>query len=294
MHGIAASRQRLLPLLLSILTLGCASPVAAQALRVTVPRATPPGAAVVARIATPPSTVAVSLTVFGESWPTVRVADGEWQALIGVDLDVRPGTYVALAHAVGPDDLDSQVTLSVAPKRFRRRVLRVAPAFVNPDPEQQARIASEAALIRDAYARTSTEPLWRTGFIRPVPQPANSSFGTRSVFNGQPRNPHAGTDFLSPAGTPIKAPADGQVVVARDLFFTGNTVIIDHGRGVFSMLAHLSRVDVHEGDRLDRGAIVGLVGATGRVTGPHLHWALRIGDARVDALTALTALPAER
>jgi murein DD-endopeptidase MepM/ murein hydrolase activator NlpD len=112
------------------------------------------------------------------------------------------------------------------------------------------------------------------------------------VFNGEPRSPHAGTDFLSPAGTPIHAPAGGRIAVARNLFFTGNTVIIDHGLGVFSMLAHLSRVDVHEGDTIARGQTVGLVGATGRVTGPHLHWALRVGPARVDALSALAVLGA--
>jgi murein DD-endopeptidase MepM/ murein hydrolase activator NlpD len=124
-----------------------------------------------------------------------------------------------------------------------------------------------------------------------VPGAANSSFGTRSVFNGEARNPHTGTDFLSPAGTPVRAPASGRVVVARDLFFTGNTVVIDHGSGVFSTLAHLSRIDVREGAPIARGDGVGLVGATGRVTGPHLHWSLRVGAARVDPLSALALLP---
>jgi murein DD-endopeptidase MepM/ murein hydrolase activator NlpD len=110
------------------------------------------------------------------------------------------------------------------------------------------------------------------------------------VFNGEPRSPHAGTDFLSPAGTPVKAPNTGRVVVARDLFFSGNTVVIDHGAATFSMLAHLSRIDVAEGERITRGQRVGLVGATGRVTGPHLHWALRVAGARVDPLSALALL----
>jgi murein DD-endopeptidase MepM/ murein hydrolase activator NlpD len=130
-------------------------------------------------------------------------------------------------------------------------------------------------------------------FIRPVPHRANSRFGTRSVFNGEPRVPHGGTDFLSPVGTPVKAPNAGRVVVARDLFFTGNTVIVDHGFGTFSMLAHLSRIDVAEGESVARGRIVGLVGATGRVTGPHLHWSLRVAGARVDPLSALALLGAD-
>jgi murein DD-endopeptidase MepM/ murein hydrolase activator NlpD len=129
-----------------------------------------------------------------------------------------------------------------------------------------------------------------------VPGAANSRFGTRSVFNGEARAPHAGADFSAALGQPIKAPNAGLVVAARPLYYSGNTVILDHGLGLYSMLAHLSRIDVHEGDRVAAGDVVGLVGATGRVTGPHLHWALRVGGARVDPLSALALLgpPARR
>src|SRR5439155_9005000 len=131
---------------------------------------------------------------------------------------------------------------------------------------------------------------------RPVAEPANSAFGTRSVFNGKPRNAHSGADFLSPAGTPIHAPNAGRIAVARSLYFSGNTVIIDHGLGLFSLLAHLSAIDVREGDQVEAGQVLGRVGATGRVTGPHLHWAVRAGDARVDplALLALLGRPGRR
>jgi murein DD-endopeptidase MepM/ murein hydrolase activator NlpD len=123
-----------------------------------------------------------------------------------------------------------------------------------------------------------------------VPQPANSAFGTRSVFNGKPRNAHGGADFLSPGGTPVHAPNAGRVVVARNLYFAGNSVVIDHGAGLFSQLAHLSEMDVAEGDRVEAGQVVGRVGATGRVTGPHLHWAVRAAGARVDPLSLLAVL----
>ena len=119
---------------------------------------------------------------------------------------------------------------------------------------------------------------------------ANSAFGTRSVFNGKPRNAHGGADLLSPSGTPVHAPNGGRIAVARDLYFSGNTVVIDHGLGLFSMLAHLSAIDVHEGDRVTAGTVVGRVGATGRVTGPHLHWAVRASGARVDPLALLALL----
>src|SRR5205085_12304860 len=145
----------------------------------------------------------------------------------------------------------------------------------------------EAALLADTWKASANERLWAAAFVRPVNDPANSAFGTRSVFNGKPRNAHGGADFLSPAGTPIHAPNAGRVVVARPLYFSGNTVVIDHGLGIFSMLAHLSAFDVHEGDRVAAGDRVGRVGATGRVTGPHLHWAVRAAGARVDPLSVL-------
>src|SRR5439155_2099920 len=125
---------------------------------------------------------------------------------------------------------------------------------------------------------------------RPVPQTANSAYGTRSIFNAKPRNAHGGADFLSPSGTPVHAPNAGRVVVARDLYFSGNTIVIDHGLGLFSMLAHLSALDVREGDRVSAGEIVGRVGATGRVTGPHLHRAVRASGARGDPLGVLPLL----
>ena len=123
--------------------------------------------------------------------------------------------------------------------------------------------------------------------------PANSAFGARSIFNGQPRSPHGGADFLSAAGTPVKAPNAGRVALARDLYFTGNTVVIDHGLGLFSLFAHLSAIDVQAGAAVGTGDVVGRVGATGRVSGPHLHWTVRAGGARVDPLSLLEVLGEE-
>src|SRR5262249_400448 len=114
--------------------------------------------------------------------------------------------------------------------------------------------------------------------------------GTRSIFNGQPRSPHGGADFLSPSGTPIHAPNAGRVALARDLYFSGNTVVIDHGLGLFSMLAHLSEIAVREGEDVAAGAIGGRVGAPGAGAGPALHWAVRVNDARVDPLAVLELL----
>ncbi len=164
------------------------------------------------------------------------------------------------------------------------------PAFVTPPASEQPRIEREAALLAATWASTAPIRLWTTAFVRPVPHAANSAFGTRSIFNGTPRNSHGGADFRSPAGTPVLAPNAGRVAVARGLYFSGNVVIIDHGLGVFSTLAHLSAIDVKEGELVMPGQRIGLVGATGRVTGPHLHWAVRAGGARVDPLSLLAVL----
>lgn len=232
----------------------------------------------------------VRVAVFGK---TVRAFtdNGGWTAVVGIDLEQHTGRYVLSASArEGSTDIEATQPLVVLAKRFATRTLRVAPAFVNPPPETASRIAADVRLLNDVYAHSTDERLWRRPFVRPVPQSANSRFGQRSRFNGELRSPHAGTDFMSPAGTPVKAPNNGRVVVARDLYFTGNTVVIDHGLGLFSMLAHLSRLDVQEGQRVNSGDPIGLVGATGRVTGPHLHWAMRAGGARVDPMSALALL----
>jgi murein DD-endopeptidase MepM/ murein hydrolase activator NlpD len=265
---------------------GLAAPVAID----TAYRALTPGELVVLTITVDGTPSSVRVNAFRKVIPTYKT-EGGWRALVGIDLDQRPGRYLVEVEAdVGSTVLRQSRALVVAPKKFPTRTLRVDPAFVNPSPTEMTRIRADQAFLADAYARPAATRLWSAPFVRPVPNEANSSFGSRSIFNGEPRSPHGGTDFLSPSGTPIKAPNAGRVVCARDLYFTGNTIIIDHGLGLFSMLAHLSRLDVKEGDEVIPSQIVGLVGATGRVTGPHLHWALSVNGARVDPLSALALL----
>jgi len=254
-------------------------------------RSVQPGELVVLSITLPDRRDTVRVRAFDHDVPAFATGPAAWRALVGIDLDRKPGPYDVTVDAGG--GLTATETLVVRPKSFPTRRLTVDENFVNPPASAEARIAQEAELLASVYAHPAHERQWTTAFVRPVPQPANSRFGTRSVFNGQPRNAHGGADFLSPAGTPIHAPNAGRVVIARELYFSGNTVIIDHGQGVFSMLAHLSTIRVHEGDRLDAGAVVGQVGATGRVTGPHLHWAVRVNDARVDPLSVLQLLGEE-
>ena len=254
-------------------------------------RALAPGELLVVTITADSAASRVRVKAFGRAVSAFKTAEGPWRALVGIDLDQRPGRHVVEVDAdVGSTVARQSRTLVIAGRKFPTRTLKVSPEFVNPQPDDLARIQRDQAFLGSVYAHPQLARVWSVPFVRPVPGQANSSFGSRSVFNGEARSPHGGTDFLSPGGTPIKAPNSGRIVCARDLYFTGNTVIIDHGLGLFSMLAHLSRLDVAEGESVRGGQIVGLVGATGRVTGPHLHWSLSVSGARVDPLSALALL----
>ena len=217
--------------------------------------------------------------------------DGKtWRGLVGVDLESRPGEYVLNVRAIreGRPELAVTHELRVAPKRFPTRRLNVATRYANPPESAFERIRQESERL-GAIFQSVTPHRWSGPFLLPVGDHPTNNFGARSIFNGQSRNPHAGIDFKSQEGTPVRAPNAGRVVLAENLFFTGNTVIVDHGLGLYSLLAHLSRIDVAPGQAVESGATVGLVGATGRVTGPHLHWAVRLNEARVDPISLVAA-----
>ena len=246
-----------------------------------------PGELVVLTIMPPAGSDSVQIRAFDHDVPAFRTGDRTWEALVGIDLDVHQGRYAVSVTAGAARAVHELV---VEKRTFPTRRLKVDEAFVTPPPSEQARIEREAALLAATWKAVSPERLWNGPFVRPVAEPANSAFGTRSIFNGKPRNAHGGADFLSPAGTPVHSPNAGRVVIARSLYFSGNTIIVDHGLGLFSMFAHLSVMDVREGERVNTGQVVGKVGATGRVTGPHLHWTVRAANARVDPLSLLAVL----
>jgi murein DD-endopeptidase MepM/ murein hydrolase activator NlpD len=254
-------------------------------------RALQPGELVVLTLTPPAGTDRLRVSAFGRTIPAIEVEPRAWRALIGLDLDVAPGKHpVSITARSSKNTVEMIYDLVVEPRRFATRRLQVDAAMVNPPAALSARIQQEAAELGRLWDQSAAEQLWTGPFVRPVPDQANSIFGTRSIFNGERRSPHSGTDFLSPAGTPIKAPNGGRVLLARNLYFTGNTLVIDHGLGLLSLFAHLSAFAVHEGDVVSGGQIVGNVGATGRVTGPHLHWAVRANGSRVDALSLLAVL----
>ena len=258
-------------------------------------RALHPGEIVILNVRTSEAPASLDATAFGARLRFYPAGPSNvWSTLVGIDLDVEPGDHAVAVRAAAVDGAVAETvyTLAVEPKQFATRRLTVEPRYVDPPPDVVERILRERDQLAALFPVSSAVRYWRDGFLRPVPGRANSAFGRRSVFNGQARNPHSGADFRAGAGTPIKAPNDGVVVLATDLYFSGNVVIIDHGWGLYSFFAHLSAIDVAEGDRVRQGAVVGKVGATGRVTGPHLHWTVRLNDARVDPLSLLELFPA--
>lgn len=208
------------------------------------------------------------------------VKDGEaWVAVIGIPLAAPLGPRtVRLLEAAGGRDL----TFSVGEKLYASQSLKVAPGQVNLSAKDLERVKVERERLDQALRRWSDEPPDTLRFAPPVPGVRSSSFGMRRIFNGESRNPHTGMDIAAAAGTPVRAPLAGTVVDTGDYFFTGNTVVVDHGRGFMSMYCHLSAVDVHQGEHIAAGARLGAVGMTGRATGPHLHWALSANRAWVD------------
>jgi len=205
----------------------------------------------------------------------------EWTALVGIPLSAAPGpARISVQTEAGL----RQMAYTVTPKKYLEQQLKVSPRTVDLSPEDLARYERERVHLATVMA-TFTEPLPNGSALRmrvPVPGRRSSSFGLRRVFNGQARNPHSGMDIAAATGTPVVAPLAGRVIDTGDYFFNGNTVWLDHGGGLMSMLCHLSAIDVKPGDALQAGAHLGAVGATGRVTGPHLHWGVMLNRTMVD------------
>jgi hypothetical protein len=206
-----------------------------------------------------------------------------WYALSGVDVEasVGPSTLRITAQLPsGATDLSRSIEIHAA--HYRAGTLTVAPKFVAPDPKELARIQTEVALKEKVFAASAPQPLWSGDFHAPVHAEPTDSLGTRRTFNGRLASVHKGMDFRAPSGTLVRAGNSGGVVLARPLYYEGNCVVIDHGLGLYTISMHLSRIDVREGQRVSRGEPIGLSGATGRVTGPHLHWAVRWQNAYLD------------
>ncbi len=204
---------------------------------------------------------------------------GILNAYLGIDLDTKPGTH-AVQYVMGAEK--GEIPIVVADRKFASESLTVESKYTKLDGPTQARADHEAKELDAIWNRITPTRLWTKAFVRPAVGELGSPFGLRREFNDEPKSPHAGLDIKAPTGTEVFAANAGTVVLARELFYTGNTVVIDHGLGLYTVYAHLSRIDVEADKPVERAARVGLVGATGRVTGPHLHWGVKLHGARVD------------
>lgn len=230
------------------------------------------------------------VTFEGKPVMVVRQATG-WLAILGISLDVEPGEFAISVQQPGANE--RKVVFKVAPKSYRTQQLKVPPNQVNLSPGDEARVARETEKVRAALGAFTPDAPATLRLAPPVNGPRSSSFGLRRMFNGESRRPHSGMDIAAPTGTPIKAPLAGRVVDVGSYFFNGNNVVIDHGQGLMTMYCHLSKVSVEVGKELERGEVLGLVGATGRVTGPHLHWGVTLNGTMVDPALFL-APPAKK
>ncbi|HEU5136715.1 MAG TPA: peptidoglycan DD-metalloendopeptidase family protein [Steroidobacteraceae bacterium] len=227
----------------------------------------------------------------GRQVMVVRHEDS-WLAIVGIGLSVEPGEYHVDVQMPGGGE--QKLPFTVSDKKYSVQQLKVPPNQVNLSPEDEARVATEQQKVRAALDSFSSVSPATLRLEQPVPGRRSSSFGLRRMFNGESRNPHSGMDIAAPAGTPIKAPLAGRVVDVGSYFFNGNNVVIDHGQGLLTMYCHLSKIRVEVGQELKRGEVLGDVGATGRVTGPHLHWGVSLNGAMVDPALFLPPPPAKK
>ena len=206
--------------------------------------------------------------------------DNHWVAIVGIPLATAPGKLAVTVTR--RETMPSRVELSIKPKRYVVQKVRVTRDMVDLSPTDLDRVNRERPMLQAAFATFSETPPSSLRLQQPVAGTRSSSYGLRRVFNGQPRSPHTGMDIAAPQGTPVVASARGKVVLADTYFFGGNTVVLDHGQGLVTMYGHLSAIDVAVGDVVTAGAVIGKVGATGRATGPHLHWGVTLNQTMVD------------
>jgi murein DD-endopeptidase MepM/ murein hydrolase activator NlpD len=221
----------------------------------------------------------------GRSLPLFAVHGGQ-AALVGIDLDARPGSIAWRVSGPGPDPAGptlAEGTVTLRSRTFPTQPLTLPKGMVDLDAAALARVATERAALTAALEGSAPVRLWRGAFRVPVAggQPTGG-FGLRRILNGQPRSPHTGFDWAAPAGTPVVGAAAGRVALVAEHFFAGRNVVLDHGLGLFTFYYHLDETRVGLGEPVEAGQVIGTVGATGRVTGAHLHFGVLLGGARVD------------
>ena len=227
----------------------------------------------------------------GQPLEFFRIDEDNYGSLVGIDLRLPPGTYPLKVEINSPGNspLTKRTTVKVVEKDYGVQHLTLPQEMVTLDPATLKRVKKEGAKFSRLWYKQNPRRYWRGSFVRPVPGKLNTPFGLRRILNDEPRSPHSGVDLRAAEGEPIRAINHGKIVLVGDFYFHGKAVVIDHGWGLYSMYFHLSQLNVSEGDFVGKNAVIGLAGSTGRATGPHLHWGVRLGGARVDPFALLRA-----
>ena len=214
---------------------------------------------------------------------------GFFHSLAGIDLFTKSGDYFLnlKVHFKNGQKFSKKYKVTIRDKSFGMQHLNVDPRFIYLSADDLAKVQRERHHLRNIWSKSSSEKLWNEPFIEPLRAEISSPFGLRRLFNSQPRGRHYGVDLDADIGSSVKATNSGRIVLARELFFAGNCIIIDHGKEIFSLYCHLSEILVQEGEIVERGQTIGQVGATGRVTGPHLHWGIKIAGVNISPYSLL-------
>lgn len=251
-------------------------------------RSIAPGEPLRVVVSAPDDVTAIRGSLMGRELSFQPAKDGgpgtRWTAWAVVDLDRPPGPATVELVAIGPGahETEARLEIEVETRDFPVENLTVSSKYVEPPKEIVERIARDRERLAAIYGTRTPDRATGEPFVRPVDGKPTSVFGTRRLFNDKPRSPHPGLDLRAATGTTVRCSGPGRVVLAGELYYSGNLVIVDHGGGLFTLYAHLSRIDVAEGDDVAAGDVLGLSGATGRVTGPHLHWGAKIGNVPFD------------
>ncbi len=249
------------------------------------------GAVVVVRVPIQDRPDRVTGTFLKRTVTFFPVKEQVYAGLLGLDMQDPPGPHELTLEVVYPQRTDHRrLSVLVRRKAYPEQRVTLPQHMVDLDRDTLARVKAEAQVLHHAFEHVVPYPLWKGEFLEPVQGHVSGRFGSRRVINGHPRQPHSGEDIAAPEGTPVAAMNEGIVRLTLNHFFTGHGVIVDHGLGLFSMYFHLSGVVVEQDQAVTKGQVIGYVGATGRATGPHLHWGVRLNGARVDPY-ALLALP---
>jgi len=290
------------PLLVALSALATTIPRAAQTISFPgiqvkfVFRSLQPGEVILAELKGRPPLKKMILQVQNRKYVLARSRPEEKPfVLIGLDLDLKPGPLIV---KIVEEKLDGKVEsfqqeLMIEKREFPKIRLTVDEAMLLPPPREQERVRREQELVGAVYSVITPEWLGTGNFIPPLDQEPYPNFGQQRIYNRKQQSSHAGVDIAAPWGAPVEASNSGKIVLASHLYLSGKTVIIDHGRGVFSLYCHLSKILVKRGDRVKKKAVIGNVGNTGRSTGPHLHWGVRVFNSRVDPFS-LISLPLDR